>query len=106
MGEATGGPSCCSVAEFSGDAVSRLATCNIGPCEVVTSDGGTESGAAALNPAATIALADKSNFVSMAGAGNAAPAFVRTVVTFSGMPLNASATLAFGVAMLGRGTAI
>lgn len=42
----------------------------------------------------------------MDGAGNAAPAFVRTVVTFGGMPLNASATLAFGVAMLGRGTAI
>uniref|UniRef100_UPI0004880AE6 hypothetical protein n=2 Tax=Bradyrhizobium TaxID=374 RepID=UPI0004880AE6 len=97
-----------SVAEFSGDAASRLATCNIGPCEVVTSDGGTESGAAALNPAATIALADNpvSNFVSMAGAGNAALAFARTVVTFSGMPLNPSATLAFGVAMLGRGTAI
>ncbi|GAA0008399.1 hypothetical protein BRDID11002_84070 [Bradyrhizobium diazoefficiens] len=75
---------------------------------MVTSDGGIESGAAALNLAATIALADNpvSNFVSMAGAGNAAPAFVRTVVTFSGMPLNASATLAFGVAMLGRGTAI
>ncbi|MDI2071627.1 hypothetical protein, partial [Bradyrhizobium sp. Mp27] len=32
--------------------------------------------------------------------------FARTVVTFSGMPLNPSATLAFGVAMLGRGTAI
>jgi hypothetical protein len=42
----------------------------------------------------------------MAGAGNAAPAFVSSVVTFSGIVLNASATLAFGVATLGRGTAI
>lgn len=42
----------------------------------------------------------------MTGAGNAARAFVRTVVTFSGMALNASATLAFGVATLGRDTAI
>jgi hypothetical protein len=61
-----------------------------------------------LNSAATIALADDlvSNFASMTGAGNAAPAFVSSVVTFSGIVLNASATLAFGVAMLGRGTAI
>src|ERR1700687_172339 len=103
-----GGRSCCSVAEFSGDAASRLGACTMGPGEGVKSAGGPESGPAALNPAATIALADNpvSNFVSMAGAGNAAPAFVRTVVTFSGMPLNASATLAFGVAMLGHGTAI
>ncbi|MDI2078440.1 hypothetical protein, partial [Bradyrhizobium sp. Mp27] len=66
------------------DAASRLATCNIGPCEVVTSDGGTESGAAALNPAATIVLADNpvSNFVSMAGAGNAALAFARAMADF------------------------
>ena len=41
----------------------------------------------------------------MTGAGNAASAFVRTVVTFSGMALNASATLAFGVATFGRDTA-
>jgi hypothetical protein len=51
---------------------------------VVTSDGGTESGAAALNPAATIVLADNpvSNFVSMAGAGNAALAFARAMADF------------------------
>ena len=36
----------------------------------------------------------------------AALAFVRTVVTSSGMALNASATLAFGVATLGRDIAI
>jgi hypothetical protein len=42
----------------------------------------------------------------MTGAGNAARTFFRTVVTFSGMSLNASATLAFGVATLGRDTAI
>ena len=42
----------------------------------------------------------------MTGAGNAALVFVRTLVTFSGMALNASVTLAFGVATLGRDTAI
>jgi len=40
----------------------------------------------------------------MAAAGNAASA--SSVVTFGGIVLNASATLAFGVAMLGGGTAI
>ena len=42
----------------------------------------------------------------MTGTGNSARRFVSTVVTFSGMALNASATLAFGVATLGRDTAI
>ena len=101
----------CGVASFSGGAASRLArACNIRPCrsELVTSDGITASGAASLNSAATIALADDlvSNFASMAGAGNAVRTAVRTDVTVSGMAPNASATLAFGVAMLGRGTAI
>ena len=90
---------------------SRLArACNIRPfrSELVTSDGITASDATALNSAATIAFADDlvSNFASMTGAGNAAPTFVGTVVAFSGMALNALATLAFGVATLGRETAI
>ena len=42
----------------------------------------------------------------MTGGGNAARAFVRTVVTFSGIALNASATLALGVATLSRDIAI
>ena len=111
MDEAAGGQSCCDIASFSGGTASRLArACNIRPCrsEPVTSDGITASGAASLNSAATIALADDlvSNFASMTGAGNSARRFVSTVVTFSGMALNASATLAFGVATLGRDTAI
>jgi hypothetical protein len=92
-----------------GGVASRLAlACNVRPCrgELVTSDGVTASGAKSLNSAATIALADDlvSNFASMAGAGNAASA--SSVVTFSGIVLNVSATLAFGVAMLGGGTVI
>ena len=111
VAEAACGRACCGVASFSGGAASRLAlACNIRPCrsELVTSDGITAFDATALKPAATIALADDlaSNFASMIGAGNAARAFVRTAVTFSGMALNASATLAFGVATLGRDTAI
>jgi hypothetical protein len=54
---------------------------NISPCrsERVTSDGITASGAASLNSAATIALADDlvSNFASMAGAGNVSRAVDR-----------------------------
>ena len=63
---------------------------------------------ASLNSAATIALADDlvSNFASAAAAGNSARRFVSTVVAFSGMALNALATLVFGVATLGRDTAI
>src|ERR1700722_115030 len=61
-----------------------------------SSDGITDCGAASLNSAATIALADDlvSNFASAAGAGSSARRVVSTVVTFSGMALNASATLA------------
>src|SRR5262249_53451118 len=70
--------------------------------ERVTSDGIAASVAAALNSAATIALADDivSNFALMIGAGNSARIFVRTLVRFRGMAPNASATLAFGVATL------
>ena len=42
----------------------------------------------------------------MTAGGNAALAFARTVVTFSGIALNALATLAFGVATPGRDTVI
>jgi hypothetical protein len=111
LGEAAGGLSCCGVASVSAGTASRLAfACSIRPCrsELVTPDGITASGAAALNSAATIALADDlvSNFASITGAGNAARAFARTVVIFSGMALNPLATLAFGVATLGREIAI
>jgi hypothetical protein len=42
----------------------------------------------------------------MTEAANAGPIVVSTVVSFSGIELNASATLAFGVTTLGRDTAI
>ena len=104
MGEAAGGPSSRGIASLSTGTASRLALAG----ERVSADGITDCGAASLNSAATLALGDDlvSNFASAAGAGNSARRFVSTVVTFSGMALNASATLAFGAATLGRDTAI